>query len=112
MTGADLIRALADDLEITQASAEDIFNAIRDLCESALLAKKNFPFPGIGTLGRCKERNSPRFDIFPEMRKKLGLREKIEDGLCVDCKKKPRLPRRSKCANCRSKAYRAKQKKK
>ena len=108
MTHDQLVAALAKDQETTRTKIEDILLALRDLCLEEILNGRNFVFPGVGTLGRRKENNAPRFDIVPELRKKLGLRDRIEGEICRTCKKKPRQTRKRECSGCRARAYRAK----
>ncbi len=108
MTNDELIRKLADDLDITRARMEDILVAQRDLCEAELRAGRSFLFYGVGALCQRNERESLRFEVLPKLRDKLGVRQTVKGPLCQICNRKPRLPRRRACGACRVRNYRKK----
>jgi len=110
MTGAELIKSLADDLEVTRARAEDILLSLRDLCIAEITAGKSFVFPGIGQLQQRRDSKAPRFRSAPELRQLLGLSDTrpIPGEMCDQCRKKPRENGRRKCSGCRLKNHRAK----
>ena len=109
MTPAELIRALADDLEIPRATAEDYLTALKDLYIEELSKRRSIQLVGVGQLTVENSKNTvTRFRLSDEARERLGL--KIKPKVCIVCKEREPSKRHNKCNTCKSREYRSKAK--
>jgi len=122
MTRDDLIAALADDQEITRTKAEDILQALTDLCADALMKGEPFNLgfgflavrPSLPTL-RGDLRGTLIFQGTEKFRERIGLsgrQRKLRDLLiCKRCGVEPaRVHLYDECGSCLSANGQTKQK--
>lgn len=117
MTIDEFKRALADDLEISHARADDILNAISDLCVAQLEKNEriNLPFGQFSLRPLAKKdidgnHTAIRFIAAKPVRDRLKLAAPIIQAgdLCIKCQKRPmKIHRQRYCAACKEKQYRA-----
>lgn len=110
MTGAELIKKLADDCEITRARAEDILTAHADIVVDSLVKRQPVTIPRVGSfIFTAGDSKIVRFRMAPELRERLGLKSEIHVDNCIKCGEEPPLAGRrigKRCVNARRQAWR------
>ena len=111
MNKANLIAALQEECRTDRMKVEDFLEALSDLCAQALQKGQRVTVGNIGTLSLLNgaKKTAIKFGASAEFRAAVGLPEKYEGPLCVDCKKNPRAPRRRDCHTCKKRKERVKE---